>query len=120
MSKLFQEIIALMLYANIKFELNHGINNAYYLVRLKGDEIVWEIDDHPDDDKDNEIAKQYYLNSTIGDKTPAWQLVDESENVPSQNTVWLYLHNSSYGFNYTNLKNYIESITQTIDTYKTS
>ena len=51
MSKLFQEIIALMLYANIKFELNHDINNTYYLVRLKGDDIVWEIDDHPDDDK---------------------------------------------------------------------
>lgn len=51
MSKLFQEIIALMLYANIKFELNHDINNTYYLVRLKGDDIVWEIDDHPDEDK---------------------------------------------------------------------
>ena len=51
MSKLFQEIIALMLYANIKFELSHDINNTYYLVRLKGDDIVWEIDDHPDEDK---------------------------------------------------------------------
>lgn len=51
MSKLFQEIIALMLYTNIKFELNRGINNNYYLVRLKGSEIVWEVDDHPEEDK---------------------------------------------------------------------
>lgn len=59
MSKLFQEIIALMLYANIKFELNHDINNTYYLVRLKGDDIVWEIDDHPDDDKIYTTAIEY-------------------------------------------------------------
>ena len=39
-----------MLYANIQFELKQGIK-YYYLVRLKGSEIVWEIDDHPDDDK---------------------------------------------------------------------
>ena len=51
MSKLFQEIIALMLYTNIKFELNHGIDNNYYLVRLEGSEIVWELDDHPDEEK---------------------------------------------------------------------
>ena len=51
MSKLFQEIIALMLYTNIKFELNRSINNNYYLVKLEGSEIVWEIDDRPDDDK---------------------------------------------------------------------
>ena len=43
-----------------------------------------------------------------------------SKNVPSQNAVWLYRHNSYYGVNYANLKNYIESITQAIDTYKTS
>ena len=43
-----------------------------------------------------------------------------SKNVPSQNAVWLYQHNSYYGVNYANLKNYIESITQAIDTYKTS
>lgn len=91
MTKKFKKILAMLMAENIDFKIEY-----------------------------NEIAKQYYLNSTIGDKTPAWQLVDESENVPSQNTVWLYLHNSSYGFNYTNLKNYIESITQIIDTYKTS
>lgn len=51
MSKLFQEIIALMLYTNIKFELNRGINNNYYLVRLEGSEIVWEVDDHPEDNQ---------------------------------------------------------------------
>lgn len=51
MSKLFQEIIAIMLYTNIKFELNRGIENNYYLVHLQGSEIVWEIDDRPDDDK---------------------------------------------------------------------
>lgn len=51
MSKMFQEIIALMLNANIKFELNRGIENNYYLVHLKGSEIVWEIDDHPDENK---------------------------------------------------------------------
>lgn len=51
MSKLFQEIITLMLYTNIKFELNRGINNNYYLVKLEGSEIVWEMDDHPEDDK---------------------------------------------------------------------
>ena len=43
-----------------------------------------------------------------------------SKNVPSQNAVWLYRHNSYYGVNYANLKNYIESITQAIGTYKTS
>ena len=43
-----------------------------------------------------------------------------SENVPSQNAVWLYRHNSDYGVNYATLKSYIESITQAIDTYKTS
>ena len=43
-----------------------------------------------------------------------------NENVPSQNAVWLYQHNSDYGFNYATLKSYIESITQAIDTYKTS
>ena len=43
-----------------------------------------------------------------------------SENVPSQNAVWLYRHNSNYGVNYANPKNYIKSITQAIDTYKTS
>lgn len=50
MSKLFQKIIALMLCTNIKFELNRGINNNYYLVKLEGSEIVWELDDHPDED----------------------------------------------------------------------
>lgn len=50
MSKLFQEIIALMLYSNIQFELKQGIKD-YYLVRLKGSEIVWEMDDYPNDDK---------------------------------------------------------------------
>lgn len=50
MSKLFQEIITLMLYNNIQFELKQGIKD-YYLVRLKGSKIVWEIDDHPEDDK---------------------------------------------------------------------
>lgn len=49
MSKLFQEIITLMLYTNIKFELNRGINNNYYLVKLEGSEIVWELDDRPDE-----------------------------------------------------------------------
>ncbi len=43
-----------------------------------------------------------------------------SKNVPSQNAVWLYRHNSYYSVNYANLKNYIESITQAIDTYKAS
>ena len=43
-----------------------------------------------------------------------------SENVPSQNAVWLYRHNAYYGANYADLKNYIKSITQAIDTYKTS
>ena len=43
-----------------------------------------------------------------------------SENVPSQNVVWLYRHNTYYGANYADLKNYIKSITQAIDTYKTS
>lgn len=43
-----------------------------------------------------------------------------SENVPSQKAVWLYRHNSDYGVNYVNLKNYIKSITQAINTYKTS
>ena len=43
-----------------------------------------------------------------------------SENVPSQNAVWLYRHNKYYGANYADLKNYIKSITQAIDTYKTS
>lgn len=43
-----------------------------------------------------------------------------SENVPSQNAVWLYRHNTYYGANYTDLKNYIKSITQAINTYKTS
>ena len=42
-----------------------------------------------------------------------------SENVPSQNAVWLYRHNTYYGANYADLKNYIKSITQAIDTYKT-
>ena len=51
MSKLLQEIIALMLYTNLKFELNSGIDNNYYLVKLEGSEIVWELDDHPDEDK---------------------------------------------------------------------
>lgn len=51
MSKLFQEIIALMLYTNLKFELNSGIDNNYYLVKLEGSEIVWELDDHPDENK---------------------------------------------------------------------
>lgn len=50
MSKLFQEIITLMLYNNIQFELKQGIKD-YYLVHLKGSEIVWETDDHPEDDK---------------------------------------------------------------------
>lgn len=83
------------------------------LTMLMAENIDFKIEYH-------EIAKQYYLNSTIGDKTLAWQLVDESENVPSQNAVWLYRHNSDYGVNYVNLKSYIESITQAIDTYKTS
>ena len=43
-----------------------------------------------------------------------------SENVPSQNAVWLYRYNAYYGANYADLKNYIKSITQAIDTYKTS
>lgn len=43
-----------------------------------------------------------------------------SENVPSQNAVWLYRQNTYYGANYADLKNYIKSITQAIDTYKTS
>ena len=43
-----------------------------------------------------------------------------SENAPSQNAVWLYRHNTYYGANYADLKNYIKSITQAIDTYKTS
>lgn len=43
-----------------------------------------------------------------------------SENVPSQNAVWLYRHNTYYGANYADLKNYIKSITQAINTYKTS
>ena len=43
-----------------------------------------------------------------------------SENVPSQNAVWLYRHNSDYGVNYATLKRYIESITQATDTYKAS
>ena len=40
-----------------------------------------------------------------------------SENVPSQNAVWLCRHNSDYDVNYVNLKSYIESITQAINTY---
>lgn len=43
-----------------------------------------------------------------------------SENVPSQNAVWRYRHNTYYGANYADLKNYIKSITQAINTYKTS
>ena len=43
-----------------------------------------------------------------------------SENVPSQNAVWPYRHNTYYGANYADLKNYIKSITQAINTYKTS
>ena len=43
-----------------------------------------------------------------------------SKNIPSQNAVWLYRHNSYYGVNYANPKSYIESITQAINTYKTS
>ena len=43
-----------------------------------------------------------------------------SENVPSQNAVWLYRRNSDYGVNYATLKSYIESITQATDTYKAS
>ena len=43
-----------------------------------------------------------------------------SKNVLSQNAVWLYRHNTYYGANYAGLKNYIKSITQAIDTYKTS
>lgn len=43
-----------------------------------------------------------------------------SESVPSQNAVWLYRHNTYYGANYADLKNYIKSITQAINTYKTS
>ena len=89
MTKKFKKILAMLMAENIDFKIEY-----------------------------NEIAKQYYLNSTIGDKTPARQLVDESENVPSQNTVWLYRHNSSYGFNYTNPKSYIESITQAITPIK--
>ena len=83
------------------------------LTMLMAENIDFKIEYH-------ETAKQYYLNSTIGDKTLAWQLVDESESVPSQNAVWLYRHNSDYGVNYADLKNYIKSITQAIDTYKTS
>ena len=40
-----------MLYTNLKFELNSGIDNNYYLVKLEGSEIVWELDDHPDENK---------------------------------------------------------------------
>ena len=43
-----------------------------------------------------------------------------SESVPSQNAVWPYRHNTYYGANYADLKNYIKSITQAINTYKTS
>ena len=43
-----------------------------------------------------------------------------SESVPSQNAIWLYRHNTYYGANYADLKNYIKSITQAINTYKTS
>lgn len=43
-----------------------------------------------------------------------------NENVPSQNAVCLYRHNTYYGANYADLKNYIKSITQAINTYKTS
>ena len=91
MTKKFKKILTMLMAENIDFKLEY-----------------------------HETAKQYYLNSTIGDKTPAWQLVDESENVPSQNAVWLYRHNTYYGANYADLKNYIKSITQAIDTYKTS
>lgn len=83
------------------------------LAMLMAENIDFKIECH-------EIAKQYYLNSTIGDKTLVWQLVDESENVPSQNAVWLYRYNSDYGVNYVNLKSYIETITETIHAYKTS
>ena len=43
-----------------------------------------------------------------------------NENVPSQNAIWLYRHNSYYDVNYANPKSYIKSITQAINTYKTS
>lgn len=43
-----------------------------------------------------------------------------NENVPSQNAIWLYRHNSDYDVNYANPKSYIKSITQAINTYKTS
>lgn len=91
MTKKFKKILAMLMAENIDFKIEY-----------------------------HATAKQYYLNSTIGDKTLAWQLVDESENVPSQNAVWLYRHNSDYGVNYAHLKSYIESIAQAIDTYKTS
>lgn len=83
------------------------------LTMLMAENIDFKIEYH-------ETAKQYYLNSTIGYKTLAWQLVNESENATSQNTVWLYRHNLCYGVNYANPKSYIESITQAINTYKTS
>ena len=103
---------------NIVFTINEtGIEMTKkfkkILTMLMAENIDFKIEYH-------ETAKQYYLNSTIGDKTLAWQLVDESENVPSQNAVWLYRHNTYYGANYADLKSYIKSITQAINTYKTS
>ena len=88
MTKKFKKILAMLMAENIDFKIEY-----------------------------HEIAKQYYLNSTIGDKTLAWQLVDESENVPSQNAVWLYSYNSDYVVNYAKLKSYIEKITETIQAY---
>ena len=91
MTKKFKKILAMIMAENIDFKLGY-----------------------------HAISKQYYLTSTIDNKIYVWQLIDESDDLPSQNTVWLYRYNSDYGVNYVNLKSYIETIKETIYSYKPS
>lgn len=83
------------------------------LAMLMAESIDFKLEYH-------EISKQYYLTSTIDNKIYVWQLIDESADLSSQNTVWLYRYNSDYGVNYANLKSYVETIKETICSYKPS
>ena len=83
------------------------------LAMLMAESIDFKLEYH-------EISKQYYLTSTIDNKIYVWQLIDENADLPSQNAVWLYRYNSDYGVNYVNLKSYIETIKETIYSYKPS
>lgn len=66
MTDKFKEIVALILYHNVKCRLDIGINKTYYLIKYDGDNIVWEMDDKPEENNVyfyNDLDERFIFNT---------------------------------------------------------